>query len=591
MIGRTAEQPPNPGNNVALARKIAVGIVIATAVLFLRAVIPNPFTRAFGDRVSEGPAHLWGLWTTAEHLFSFGPFFRTGAVNHPDSFAADLIDPVSLVVFWPIWLVLGGGPKAAVFAWNMLHVATVGLAGWGGWRLARRVIPDPVAALVVVATCAATPYLMASAQLGRSEYLAGAWYPLHLAFLHAHLSADRTRRDTLGAVATLVGLAHSGWTLALWVAALEIPVALAFSRQLERDRLRRLLEVALPSLLLSLPFLAAVLWLNPWWFNRLQPGGAMPVVLVMPLQNLVRFMTAFPVGGGLEVAPYPGTVVPVLIAVALWNRWRSAWPWALFAVTLGVLALGPEIQIAGPTGPVWRGYAPVAWAQSYISQLNAVQNWPRIAALMGAPLGLAAAWGVAVTGRRRPRHHLLLIGALAGLIVLDHVTWAPARTAPSFAVELPADQLNALAVVGDGAILELPVDNDQYPEYAVWEDFSLLWQLQHGHPTSEAPSPTRAAAYKHSVLAANLAVGARPVTDPCAGSERGRLRAAGFSGVLLQKRRVQATYAVSMQSAIQEVLGEPIYSDEQVAAWSVPEDAPDATGSCAAPLQRNIGRM
>ena len=70
----------------------------------------------------------------------------------------------------------------------MLHVATVGLAGWGGWKLARRVIPDPVAAIVVVATCAATPYLMASAQLGRSEYLAGAWYPLHLAFLHAHLS-------------------------------------------------------------------------------------------------------------------------------------------------------------------------------------------------------------------------------------------------------------------------------------------------------------------------------------------------------------------------------------------------------------------
>ena len=81
MIGRTADQPPNPGDNVALARKIAVGVVIATAVLFLRAVIPNPFVRAFGDRVSEGPAHLWGLWTTAEHLFSHGPFFRTGAVN------------------------------------------------------------------------------------------------------------------------------------------------------------------------------------------------------------------------------------------------------------------------------------------------------------------------------------------------------------------------------------------------------------------------------------------------------------------------------------------------------------------------------
>lgn len=591
MNGRTAEQPPSPGNIVAQARQVAIGIVAITAILFLRAVLPNPFARAFGDRVSEAPAHLWGLWTTAEHLFSHGPFFRTGAVNHPDSFAADLIDPVSLVVFWPIWLLGGTGPGAAVFAWNMLHLATVALAGWGGWKLGRRLIPDPLAALVVVATCAATPYLMASAQLGRSEYLAGAWYPLHLAFLHAHLSPDRTRKDTLGAIATLVGLAHSGWTLALWVAALEIPVALAFSRQLASNRLRALLEVAVPSVLLTVPFLAAVLWLDPWWFNRLQPGQAMPVVLVMPLQNLVRFLTAFPVGGGLEVAPYPGTVVPILIALALWNRARVAWPWALFAVAMGVLALGPEIQIAGPTGPAWRGYAPVAWLQGWVPSLNAIQNWPRIASLMGAPLGVAAAWGIAVTGRRRPRHHLLLIGALSGLIVLDHATWAPVKTVPSFGVELPADQIKADQIATKGALLELPVDNDQYPEYAVWEDFSLLWQLQRERPTSEAPSPTRAAAYRHSVLATNIAVGSRPITDPCAGSEKGRLRAAGFGAVLLQKRRLQATYAVNVQTAIQEVMGEPTYTDDLVAVWVVPDDAPEPTGSCKAPLQRNIGRM
>lgn len=583
-------QPPSPENNVAQARKVAIGIVVSTAILFLRAVLPNPFARAFGDRVSEGPAHLWGLWTTSEHLFSAGPFFRTGDVNFPDAFVADLIDPVSLVGFFPLWLLGGMGAKSAVFAWNMLHVATVALAGWGGWKLGRRLIPDPMAALVVVATCAATPYLMASAQLGRSEYLAGAWYPLHLAFLHAHLSPERTRKDTIGAVLTLVGLAHSGWTLALWVAALEIPVSLAFSRQLTEGRARRLAEVAVPAILLTLPFLGAVLWLDPWWFNRLQPGQAMPVVLVMPLQNLVRFMTAFPVGGGLEVAPYPGTVVPLLICVALWSRARSAWPWALFAVTLGVLALGPEIQIAGPTGPAWRGYAPVAWLRGWFPALNAVQNWPRIAALMGAPLGVAAAWGVAITGRRRPRHHLLLMASLAGVIVIDHVTWSPSKTELSFAVELPQDQLKALAAAPQGAVLELPIDNDQLPEYAVWEDFSLLWQLQHGRKTSEAPSPTKAAAYKHSVLATNIAVGSFPATDPCATTEKGRLHEAGFGAVMLQKRRVQAVYGVTLQTAIQDVMGAPAYTDEQVAVWVVPDDAQAPTGLCKAPLRRNIGR-
>lgn len=597
MTGRTPPPDQLTGEHLAPARKIAVGVVLSTAILFLRAVWSNPATRALGDRVSEAPAHLWGLWNTSSNLFSSGPFFRSGELNHPVGYLSDLMDPVSLVVFTPVWALLGGGPRAAVLAWNMLHLVTVLLAGLGGWRLARRLVPDPVAAILCAAVCASAPYLMASAQLGRSEYLAGAWYPLHLAFLHAHLGPDRKRGDTAGAILTLIGLAHSGWTLALWVAALEIPVALAFSRQLvdRRERVRRLLMVGVPAVLGALPFLGSVLWLDPWWLSRLQPGQNMPVVLVMPLQNLFRFLTPFQVGGGLEVAPYPGTIVPILMGVALWRRGSRALPWVLFAAGIGLLALGPEIQVAGPTGPAWRGYAPVAWLQSLSTRFNAIQNWPRIACLMGAPLGVAAAWGVAETGRRRPRNQLLLVGVLAGAIVLDHTTWSPTREEPSFDVRLPADQAALMEKLPEGAILELPVDNDQLPEYGVWEDFSLLWQLQHGHPTSEAPSPTRSAAYRHSILATSLATSTQPSTDSCASSEAARLRAAGFRAVLLQKRRVPVAYADTLVSAIQVVLGPPTANDEHVAAWTIPDAVPDSEDdipeACKAPLARSIGRL
>lgn len=540
--------------------------------------------------MSEAPAHLWGLWTTSENLFGTGPYFRAGAVNHPDGYLSDLMDPVSLVVFWPLWALFGGGPKAAVLAWNGLHLVTVLLAGWGGWKLARRLLPDPGAAVVSAAVCAATPYLMASAQLGRSEYLAGAWYPLHLAFLHAHLSPDRKRGDTVGAIVTLVGLAHSGWTLALWVAALEIPIALAFSRRLasERERLLRMLQVGLPAIALTLPFLVSVLWLDPWWMDRLEAGKTMPVVLVMPLQNLVRFLPDYSVGGGLEAAPYPGTIVPVLMAVALWRHAERAWPWVLLAAGLTLLALGPEIQIAGPTMPVWRGYGPVAWLQEAFPATKAVQNWPRIAALLGAPLGVAAAWGVAITGRRRPRRYMLLVGVLSGAIVLDHVTWAPSRDEPTFDARLPDDVASAVEKLPEGALLELPVDNDRLPEYGVWEDYSLLWQLQHGRATSEAPSPTRASAYRYSIIASNLASGSPTSIDACADSEIARLRAAGFSGVLLQKRRVQQAYVDIMRSAIASVLGEPMLDNGRLTVWGLADDeTEEIPESCKPPLARS----
>ncbi len=592
MTGRTPPPAQTTGEHLGWARKIAAGATLFAAVLFLRAILSDPIGRAFGDRVSEAPAHLWGLWVTSEHLFGSGPFFRTGELNHPVGYLSDLMDPVSLVVFFPVWAIFGAGPKAAVLAWNALHLVTVLLAGFGGWRLARRLVPDPAAAVICAAVCASAPYLMASAQLGRSEYLAGAWYPLHLAFLHAHLGPDRRRQDTWGAIATLVGLAHSGWTLALWVALLEIPVALAFSRQLadSRERMRRLAQVGLPSVLLALPFLGSVLWLDPWWLTRLDPSQNMPVVLVMPLQNLLRVLTAYPVGGGNEAAPYPGTIVPILMAMAIWRRGGIVLPWVLFALSLLLLALGPEIMIAGPTGWVWRGYAPVAWLQSALPQLNAIQNWPRIACLMGAPLGVAAAWGVAVTGRRRPRHHLLFIGVVAGAIVLDHATWAPARSEPSFSVTLAPDERALLDQLPEGALLELPIDNDQNPEYGVWEDFSLLWQLQHGRATSEAPSPTRAAAYRHSVIATSIATGSPPAQDVCASSEAARLAAAGFGGVVLQKRRIPLAYVEPVQSGIEAVLGPPTVNNDRLAGWSIPVAAGEIPTGCEAPLTRSIGR-
>lgn len=537
--------------------------------------------------MSEAPSHLWGLWATAEHLFSTGPFRRTAALNFPGAFTGDLIDPVSLVVFWPVWALAGRGATAAVLAWNALHLATVLLAGWGGYRLSRRLVPDPLAAVVGAAVCAASPYLMASTALGRSEYLAGAWYPLHLAFLHAHLSADRRPRDTVGAILTLAGLAWSGWTLALWVALLEIPVALVFSRALPdaKTRILRLIQVGLPAVLLALPFLWSVLVLDPWWLKRLAPGQAMPVVLVMPLQNLLRYSQGWPVGGGLEVAPYPGTVAPLLMAWGLWKRPGEAWPWVAFAVVLVVLALGPEIQIAGPTGPVWRGYAPVAWLQSLVPGMGAIQNWPRIAALLAAPLGVAAAWGVASVGRRRPSWQPVAVIVLGFAIVADQGTWTPPSKAPSFQVSLPVDIQTAMDALPEGPILELPIDNDQQPTFGVWEDYSLLWQLQHRHPSSEVPSPQISAAYQSSAFAYDLASGNSVSTDSCMGSEATRLYNAGFRGVVLQKRRLPVETARSLESALRGMLGDPAFTTETVASWAVKAQG-EVPDSCAAPLKR-----
>lgn len=565
----------------------SVALVMVAALLLLAPVLADPAHLALGSAASEAPAHLWGLWTTSDQLFEWGPYIRAGKVDFPVGFASDLIDPVSLAVFWPVYTLLGGTPAAATLAWNLLHLLTVLLAGWGGWRLARRLLPDPAVWPLVVAACAAAPYLMATPGLGRSEYLAGAWYPLHLSFLHAHLSPNRRRRDTLAAIATLVGLAHSGWALAIWVAALEIPIAWVFSRALpdRRARLARLAEVALPAILLCLPYLYTTLRLKPWWLLRLGPDSAGAVVLAVPLQNLVRFLPGTSVGGGVEVAPWPGTLLPVLALWGMWRRPREAAPWALLGLAVFVGALGPEVQWATPEGPpAWKVHMPVSWLMAFVPGARGIQNWTRLACLLSGLLGVAAAFAMFASGRKRSRLHVLACLGVAALVTLDHATWAWRGTDLSFRVALPADVERGLAKLPDGPILELPLDSTMAPGAVNWDDFSLLWYMQHRRPTSEAPSPTVASAYSWSVLARSLRDGSWAPSAKCASSESARLYNKGFRGVVFHYRRVPADRAPALARGVEAVLGPVSWRADDVAVWTVRSGA-IAVG-CEGPLGR-----
>ncbi|MDP6934504.1 MAG: hypothetical protein QGG40_16380, partial [Myxococcota bacterium] len=381
--------------------RLAAVLVAAVALIALWPVLPAPHQLALGRASGEGPAHLWGLWTTAEGLWTHGPFLRVSEVNHPAGLRAELIDPVNLLVFWPVWWVTGGGATGAVLGWNAIHLAAVVAAGWGGWLLATRILPDAPCRLVLVAATAGTPYLLASLGLGRTEYLAGAWYVLHLAFLHRHLSTDRRATDTLAALASLVGLAHSGWIVPLWVLLIEPPLAIIFARQLPgtRTRVTRIAQVALPAVLLSLPVLFNVLDTSPWWLTKTRYTDLTYAGPVVPIQSLLPGMTNAAVGGGAEAAPYPGALLVALAILGSW-KYHRARGWLLLGGLLFVAALGREVQWAGAAGPEWKVYMPIAWLTSSVQLFRGVTSWSRLGMFLGFPLGVAAAWGVHALGKR-----------------------------------------------------------------------------------------------------------------------------------------------------------------------------------------------
>ncbi|MDP6934585.1 MAG: hypothetical protein QGG40_16805, partial [Myxococcota bacterium] len=168
------------------AAVLATAAVTTALIVLLWPILPAPTRILLGG--GETQNHLWGLWVAAEGLWSSSPLVLiTDTVNYPEGISQDMADPFHVLLFAPLLWMGGGGLEGAVLGWNGLYAITCVLAGLGGWLLARRMLEDPMGAAVAAAVMASTPCLLTHALSGRTEYLAGAWYPLHLAFLHAHL--------------------------------------------------------------------------------------------------------------------------------------------------------------------------------------------------------------------------------------------------------------------------------------------------------------------------------------------------------------------------------------------------------------------
>ena len=546
-------------------RILAAGAVGVAGLLGLGPVLVSPLRSAVGLPDGEGPAHLWGLWVTTTGLLRHGPFLRVSAlVNAPDGFRADLMDPISLLVFVPGWLV--GGP---VLGWNLLHLAAILLAGWGGWRLARAAGTSDAGAAVAAAAVAGAPYLLGGlVVVGRTEYLPLTLWPLHLSFLLPSISTpSASARDRAGAVLSLAALAHAGWQPLTWIALINIGVAAVWLRGLPRlEAARRLAWVVTPAALLALPLLWTHLSAEPWWLARLDRPSpfdhrprAVPIRTLLPFVEVTRSWANNPL-------PYLGLVLPALAAAGA-VRAAPARRWLLLGLGILVFAMG-EIVCDGKTGPDATRfyYMPAAFLMHLFPPLRAFHGWARLTMRSVPALAVAAAVAVDALCDRlpAPRQRLLAVGGLSALLLLEGGLWHPVGSG-SFTIAPSAMEQAALATLPPGAVLELPCGTAGEQSAA---DAALLRAQGLRRATSLAPSPYLPAALRLSAYAQGIERGVSPLALPCAESEVARLRAAGFAGVTLDLAQISADSPVP--ALLTALLGQPTATAGQLVVWRLP---------------------
>lgn len=568
----------NQQSTTSISVLIAACATLLAALGLLWPVLGAPTTAAVGLADGEGPAHLWGLWVAAEGLFTHGPYLRVSEVNHPAGFHADLMDPINLLLFWPFWVLGGGGASGAVLGWNAVHLLTVLLAGWGGWRLGRVVLESPHAAAVTAAAMAGAPYLIGAAGVvGRSEYLPLAGWALHLSFLLGFLKEGGGRRDQLGAIVTLAALAHAGWQPLTWLILTEAVMVWMLCRTPDgeqaplngRQTATKVATIAIPAALLTLPLLLSHLSTDPWWLGRLSHPSpfeerprAVPLATLLPLVDATRSWANNPL-------PYLGLTLPLLAVAGVVQAQKKALRWFLLAAVVLTFSLG-EIVAMGTSAETATNfyYMPAAIVMHIITPLRAFHGWARLTLLVVPLLAISAGYAVDVLVRKRPDRALSATVALALALVLEGILWAPVGRG-SFEVMVDPPVYAALETLPPGPILELPLGMHQ--QHA---DRALLRAQALQRPTSLAPSPHQPSALNLSALAWSIEQGTALSEHQCVESETSRLIEAGFVGVLLHTDHWPEG-DTTLESII-DLLGEPLVSAEEKLLWQLEPGAAKA---------------
>lgn len=290
---------------------------------------------------------------------------------------------------------------------------------------------------------------------------------------------------------------------------------------------------------------------------------------------------------GNEGMAYLGLVAAILAAIAVWKV-RAARPW-LGVVAVGMLfALGPVLKVGDQVVqvPVEKGETTeVALPYLLYSALPGVgmgRTPGRFNAVTAVGLAALAAFGWAVlsaraAGLRRAIWQGGAVIGLAGLIVAEYLVFFPFPTTP---VPMPS-YLETLAVQAEAGI-ERPVLNLPARDY-ITANWLLYYQTIHHQPVIAGHVVRVTPANPALLLMVNAA--ARPpeetgFVEGVAPAEAAAILRASGAKVVVLHRDFDAGYA--MAGYLPQVLGEPVYTDDDLLIFEVPEGPAPWAAACTA---------
>jgi hypothetical protein len=417
---------------------------------------PLAFHPASATLIGADPlSHLWTMNWLTSHAFDPSRIFH-GNVFHPAAHAVLLTDlsmgtavlvlPLRLFIHEPLVLFNAATILALAFGGWAFHALVHGLTGNRG-------------AGVLAGILAA----FSSHQLSHVYHLnllSIGWLALFLLGLHLMFERGSWRGAALAGVSFALTAQSSGYYGVAAVVLALVFAAFHVARLRERRTLRLVMASAALAVVLTLPYIVAFRALTEEQGLRRPPGLSVSMAF-HPTRDLTSWSHAYIgiVGGDGELL-FPGLLPLILAGVGLARRVRHAWFYAVAAVVLVVLALGPELDLGAMTVPM-----PYRWLASFspFDNMRHPFTFASVALFLLAILA-GLGWsrlGLAAKPWAGP--------AIVLLAILETMTDAP-RLSPIPPGLPPAYEM--LAAMPPGPILDLPLFSGE----------SMLWAARYDGP-------------------------------------------------------------------------------------------------------------
>ena len=396
--------------------------------------------------------NMWNMWWLKQAMLGLRNPYFTDALYYPygTSLYLHTLNPINFILSLPVHALFG-----LVVAYNFVIVGSLCASGYTAYLLAHNVTGDRRAALVGGTVFATSGYLLAQVMGGHTHMVAAEWLPLAALALRRATAAPSRRRVLLaGALLAINVLCDWQYFLFITLWAAFYALAVAWGRRSLRAALPVVAALALAGLLV-LPLLV------PTARRALQTptattegGAAFRTDHSVDLAGFLIPSQLHPLWGKaaaraqwfkshMEIqnkTAYLGAPALALGLLAL--RRRAGRFWMLGAALFALLAMGPQLQVAGLITRV-----PLPAAAIYALPFANISRYPvRFVAIAMLALSVAAAIGARVLlqtlDRSASKHGLvrvhprssasmlvrgssLLPAVLIALIALDNLASIP----------------------------------------------------------------------------------------------------------------------------------------------------------------------